>query len=1258
MEEQITSQKTTAIEEEEISQTSEKFQAFKKKQVNISSVSIKLASPEDILSWSYGEVTSPETINYRTQKPKQGGLFCPKIFGPEKDFECQCGKYKKIKYKGIICDKCGVEVTKSSVRRERMGHITLAAPVAHLWFLRNSPSYLSVILDIPLSKLEEVIYFVSYIVIDVDYKVQEKYLNDIEKAYLIKKQEIEEQDKEPLEKKAEIKEANKIKEQQKKEILEIKPLSVLSETILSSLLEKYKGLFEFGIGAEALIKILKKINLEEEIKKIKQNFTQTSSSIRKDKLYKRLKIFTSLSQTNSRPEWMFLSVIGVLPLGLRPMVQLDEGNYASSDLNDLYRKIINRNNRLKYLLEIKSPEVIIRNEKRMLQEAVDALIDNSKRKGQSIKASTGERRLLKSLSDTIKGKKGYFRYNFLGKRVDYSARSVIVAGPALKFHQCGLPKTMALEIFRPFVISKLLEEEIAYSLKSANYLIESKDNEVWRILEQVVKDKYVLLNRAPTLHRLGVQAFQPILIEDKAIQLHPLTCRAFNADFDGDTMAVHLPLSIEAQLEAKQRMSSLLNLLKPSTGFPIVSPTIDIVLGCYWITQIEKQTKNKKNNKKQEKILASFKDALLAYEFKQIGLRQVIKVRDKNKFITTTVGRIMFNDLLPSKFGFVNQEVDFKMLETICSELIEHFSNPTVYLDRIKNFGFYYASISGVSWGQTDLIVPKEKSKIIKETEKKVSRIEKSYSRQGFLSEKEKTANVIEFWQEAKKEIEKLIFNAMDRYNNVSIFIHSGARGSLSQLIQMAGMKGLVSNPRGEIIEFPIKNSFKQGLSINEYFISTHGARKGIADKALATPVAGYLSRKLIDATHSLVIREHDCKTKNYLVFSKEQILKHGGSFKEQIFGRVIAEDIKIGSKTIIKAGDIITNKISNIIEKNRKIQEIKVRTCLKCETLYGICQQCYGMDLVRNSIVKIGEAVGVVAAQSIGEPGTQLTMRTFHKGGAVEKQSDIIQGLPRIQELFEARTPIGKACISHVKGIVKSIQEKENYLIITVSNDEYDLIEKKKGNSFDLKNKIKSKKNQLGKEVVYSIPKNTEILVKEQDSIKKGQQISVGAIDVKELFALKGEDQTADYIIKALLEVYTSQGISINRKHLEIVVKQMFSRVYVNDAGDTDLIVKEIIEKDIVIEKNRKIEEQGGKKASYKIIISGITQVSLTTNSFLSAASFQETSRVLAKAAVMGKEDKLKGLKESIIIGKMIPVGTGFRKTTSNEQQTTNSKQ
>lgn len=1208
----------------------EKAQISKEYLININSVSINLASPQDILSWSYGEVTNPETINYRTQKPKQGGLFCPRIFGPEKDFECQCGKYKKFKYKGIICDKCGVEVTRALVRRERMGHIALATPVCHIWFLRNSPSYLSIILDLPLNKLEEIIYFISYIVIDVNYEIQKKYLDEIEANFLIEKEEIEAQEVEPAEKKAKIKQADKARKQQIKDLLEVKPLAVLSEDNLKNLLEKYRELFDYGIGSEAIVKILKKFDLSTEIKKIKQEFEQTVSAIKKNKIYKRLKILTFLLQTNSRPEWMFLSVLGVLPLGLRPMVQLGEGKYASSDLNDLYRKVINRNNRLKYLVEIDSPEVIIRNEKRMLQEAVDALIDNGKRKSQSIKASTGERRLLKSLADTIKGKKGYFRSNFLGKRVDYSARSVIVVGPNLKFHQCGLPKTMVLEIFRPFVISKLLQQEIVHSLKSANHFIESKDKEVWRILEEVVADKYVLLNRAPTLHRLGIQAFQPVLIEDQVIRFHPLICRAFNADFDGDQMAVHLPLSTEAQLEAKERMLSSLNLLKPSTGLPIVSPSIDVVLGCYWITQTEKETKSS-----PEKTFANFDEALLAYEFTQIGLREKIKVKNDNEFIITTAGRIMFNDLLPPKFTFINFEVDFKTLELISSDLIENYPNPTLYLDKIKDFGFRYASISGVSWGYADLIIPTEKEQIIKKTEKEVEKIEKQYSQQGFLSEKEKTANIIDLWQKTKKDIEKSIFLAMDKHNNVSIFIHSGARGSLSQLLQMAGMKGLVFNPKGEIIEFPIRNSFKEGLSIVEYFISTHGARKGITDKALATPLAGYLSRRLVDAIHGVIIREFDCQTKNYLVFSKEQALENRENFKEQIFGRTAAEDIKINKKIIVKKGNFITNKIATILDKNKEIKAVKVRSPLCCDTLYGICQLCYGMDLTRNSLIEIGEAVGVIAAQSIGEPGTQLTMRTFHKGGIVEKQTDIVQGLPRVQELFEVRTPIAKACLSQVNGSIKSIHTQDNHWVIIINNNEYDPIKV---------NKAAYKKGQLGQEVIYSVPKSKEIFVAEKDLISKGQAIFEGAIDPKELFALVGEEKTREYIIKSLIEVYTSQGVSINRKHFEIVIKQMFSRVQINDSGDTDLVIKEIIERDIVIEKNKKIKKQGGKEATYETVILGITQIALTTNSFLSAASFQETSRVLAKAAVMGKVDRLTGLKESIIIGKLIPAGTGFK--------------
>ena len=994
---------------------------------DIESLRIKIASPEDILSWSDGEVTKAETINYRTQRPEKDGLFCEKIFGPVKDYECACGKYKRVRYKGIVCDKCGVEVTKSTVRRERLGHIKLACPCSHIWFLRGVPSRIGLVLDIPLQKLEGVIYFMNYIVTKVDENEKKNVLKQIEKEYreksdLINKENLLRQtadggkNKNPPAggKKQALDELKKAKDKAKNELDSIKPLKVFSEIEYLDFSLKYGQVFEAGAGAETLRQIFETIDLKKVYKDLEKQIEKSSSVIEKTKSLRRLRIIQGMIKAKVRPEWMLLTMLPVLPPDLRPMVQLDGGRYASSDLNDLYRRVINRNRRLKYLLEIAAPDVIVRNEKRMLQEAVDALIDNTMRRGTTTQASTGGRRLLKSLADILKGKQGRFRQNLLGKRVDYSGRSVIVVGPNLKLNQCGLPKKMALELFKPFVIKGILDRELAYNVKGASHLIEEEVDEVWEILEQVVKDKLVLLNRAPTLHRLGIQAFYPVLIEGEAIRIHPLVCKAFNADFDGDQMAVHLPLSNEAQKEAKELMLSSLNFLKPATGTPIVTPEKDIVLGCYWITRIKESALG------QGKVFSSKNEAILAYDTEVVDLRAKIKVRlvaEDKKFTETTVGRILFNRTIPDGYGFVNEMMSFKKLEKLTSNIVREYDTETVmkYIDKVKNLGFEYSTLSGISWGMNDLIIPKEKPDLIKKAEKAVETVGQYYKK-GLLSSEEKSSQVIEIWQKTKSEIEKLVPITLPPLGSVFSIVDSGARGSWSQPVQMSGMKGLVSNPSGEIIELPIKNSYKEGLDVLEYFISTHGARKGTTDTALRTATAGYLTRRLADVSHEMIVGEEDCKDKQGFVVYKKEAEDIGQDFLLKIIGRECLEDIK----GIIKQGEIIDfDKGEKILKAG--IEKITIRSPLSCKSKKGICRRCYGWDMGFNRLVKLGSAVGIVAAQSIGEPGTQLTMRTFHTGG-VAGGGDITQGLPRVDEILECRPPKGKTIISFVDGIVEDI--------------------------------------------------------------------------------------------------------------------------------------------------------------------------------------------------------------------------------------------
>ncbi len=1222
---------------------------------DLKSIKMRLASPEDILSWSYGEVIKPETVNYRTQRAEKDGLFCEKIFGPEKDYQCYCGKYRGIKYKGITCDRCGVEITKSQVRRERMGHIKLATPCSHIWFLRGVPSRMSLVLDIPMQQLEKVIYFAAYIVTKVDEEAKKKVLEEIEKEYQ-RKLKGQKSPKDTasklgagptgqvkLKNKVKLRELKAARDKAKEKILSTKPLKILSEVEYYNLSLKYGQIFEAGTGAEALRKIFEKIDIKKEIK-ILENEAKKTASVNRKKILRRLKFFKNMPRARIRPEWMFLTVLPVLPPDLRPMVQLDGGRFASSDLNDLYRRVINRNNRLKYLLEINAPEVIIRNEKRMLQEAIDALIDNGMRKGTTTIATTGGRRLLKSLANMLEGKQGRFRQNLLGKRVDYSGRSVIVVGPELKLNQVGIPKRMALELFKPFIIKKILKKEQAYNVRSASRLIDEETAEVWENLEEVVEDKLVLLNRAPTLHKLGVQAFYPVLIEGEAIRIHPLVCKAFNADFDGDQMAVYLPLSEEAQREAKEIMLSSLNLLKPATGLSVATLNQDIILGCYWLTKIIEEPKEEIH------IFGTSGEALMSYEFGQVGLKEKIKVRlqpayhpstrsDSPGFLETSVGRIVFNENLPLDYPFQNKEIRMKDLEKIAGDIIEKYSSGKTeeILDKIKNLGFEYSTLSGITWGIDDLIVPPEKQSIIQEAEKEIDQIEGHFHK-GLLSSEERNNKIIEVWTKTKTKIEKLVPKTLPKLGSVFSIIDSGAKGSSwSQTVQMTGMKGLVTNPAGQIIRLPVKSSYKEGFNVLEYFIATHGARKGTADTALRTSSAGYLTRRLVDVAHEVIISEEDCKDEEGITIFKRDADDIGQNFLFKIVGRVTLEDIKNPkSKTkIIKKGEIIDwKKGEKIIELG--INQIRVRSPLTCKIARGICRKCYGWDFGNNQMVKLGEAVGVVAAQAIGEPGTQLTLRTFHTGG-VAGGGDITSGLPRVQEVFEVRIPGGKAEISQVEGKVLEITPER--IVRIKSTQSSDRVPPRTTGKSP---RASRKKAEI---VEYKIPPNAAIWVKPDQIIKKGEQLYEGSLDLRELFRLTDSKETQHYIIKEIQKIYVSQGAIIHDKHIEIIVRQMFSRVKIKDLGESSFNPSEVVEKARFLEENALLKKEKRKLSKAVPVLLGISKVALTTDSFLSAASFQETSRVLIRAAIEGKEDKLRGLKENVIIGKLIPAGTGFKK-------------
>ena len=1149
------------------------------------SIRIGLASPEKIRQWSRGEVKKPETINYRTLKPEKEGLFCEKIFGPTKDWECSCGKYKRIRYKGVVCEKCGVEVTKSKVRRERIGHIELAAPVSHIWYFKGIPSRMGLLLDMSPRSLEKVLYFANYLVID------------------------------PGE-------------------TELYPKQLLTETEYYEQREKYGDAFHASMGAEAIRELLYSIDIDREADSLKEDM-QDATGQKRVRIIRRLEVVEAFRKSKNKPEWMILDVIPVIPPDLRPMVQLEGGRFATSDLNDLYRRVINRNNRLKRLLDIGAPDIIVRNEKRMLQEAVDALIDNGRRG----KAVTGPgNRNLKSLSDMLKGKTGRFRQNLLGKRVDYSGRSVIVVGPELKFYQCGLPKKMALELFKPFVMRQLVIDGKAHNIKNAKKLVERMNPVVWDILEKVIADHPVLLNRAPTLHRLGIQAFEPVLVEGKAIKLHPLVCTAYNADFDGDQMAVHLPLSVEAQAEARLLMLSTNNILAPKDGKPITTPTQDMVLGAYYLTT---HTPGAKGEGHQFK---DYNEMMKAYFNGQVHLHAMVKVRRKNEgdtrggMVESTVGRFIFNAGIPQDLRYVDHEkepyklevdmhVSKKVLGDIVDRCFRRHGNirTSQMLDYIKQIGFKYSTIGALTISMGDIIVPDQKQEILGQAEQEVREYD-SLMRRGLISEDERYEHVIGIWNKATNDVTKVLMDNLDRTNNVAIMANSGARGSENQIRQLAGMRGLMSSATGRTIEIPIKANFREGLSVQEFFISTHGSRKGLSDTALRTADSGYLTRRLVDIAQDVIVREEDCETDQYIL---AEDFRDGNEVIEELTHRIVGkysfEDV-LDEKTgelLVRKNEMITEEVADRIV-SRGIDKVKVRSVLGCKTHRGVCARCYGRNLATGKPVNAGEAVGIIAAQSIGEPGTQLTMRTFHSGGiAVE---GITSGLPRVEELFEARKPKGLAYMTEVSGTVEVVDNKKRQDIVVTTKD--------------------------GEESSYNIPYGARLKVQTGDTIEAGDMITEGSLNPHDILRVRGLDGVYQYITKEVQRVYRLQGVDIDDKHIEIIIKQMLSKVKVEDAGDTDFLPGSMVNIGDYQRENARMEEEGLRLVQGERVLLGITKASLATDSFLSAASFQETTRVLTEASIKGKVDHLVGLKENVIIGKLIPAGTGMKRYKNMEIQ------
>ncbi len=1129
---------------------------------NFDAVKIGLASPEVIRGWSHGEVKKPETINYRTLKPERDGLFCERIFGPTRDWECHCGKYKRIRFKGIVCDRCGVEVTRAKVRRERMGHIELAAPVCHIWYLKGVPSRIGLLLDMSPRSLERVVYFAAYVVVDPGMT--------------------------PLQKR-----------------------QLLSETEYREMREKYGTGFRAGMGAEAIKVLLDEIDLDKLSRQLRTDLPGASGQKRM-KTLKRLEVVEAFRKSGNSPDWMILGVVPVIPPDLRPMVQLDGGRFATSDLNDLYRRVINRNNRLKRLLDLGAPEIIVRNEKRMLQEAVDALIDNGRR-GRPVTGPNN--RPLKSLSDMLKGKQGRFRQNLLGKRVDYSGRSVIVVGPRLRLYQCGLPKEMALELFKPFVMKKLVDRNLSQNIKSAKRMVERARPEVWDVLEEVVREHPVLLNRAPTLHRLGIQAFEPVLIEGKAIQVHPLVCTAYNADFDGDQMAVHVPLSTAAQSEARLLMLSAYNILSPAYGKAITSPTRDIVFGCYYLTVEDPADKDRPE--KNLKAFSSPNEVILALESGAVGLHSRIRVRFLDpEPIVTTVGRVIFNESIPEELRFINEVCDRKVLSQIVSEAYNRLgSTKTVQLlDALKDLGFRYATRSGSGIAISDIVIPEEKRKLLAEADKLIDAIDLQY-RRGLITDGERYQRAIDVWTKATEEITEAMLDGFEPFNPLYMMALSGARGNIQQIRQLAGMRGLMTDPSGRIIELPIKANFREGLTVLEYFISTHGQRKGLADTAIRTSESGYLTRRLVDVAQDVIIREIDCKTTEGLVMTA---IKEGNDvvvpLRDRIVGRFLAEDAGAPRrKPVLEADSEIDEEAVERIEETG-LEQVVVRSVLTCKSRYGVCAKCYGRNLATGKLVEIGEAVGIIAAQSIGEPGTQLTMRTFHTGGVAG--FDITQGLPRVEELFEARKPKGQAIVAEIKGAVAIGEAKGSRRItVTGKNDER----------------------------AYAVPFGVRIKVSPGDEVEPGDQLTEGSVNPHDILRIKGLQDLQGYLVQEIQSVYRSQGVDINDKHIEIIARQMLRRVKVEEEGDTEFLPGELVDKFAFEEENARVMAEGGEPAKARPTLLGITKASLATESFLSAASFQETARVLTDAATRGRVDPLIGLKENVIIGKLIPAGTGM---------------
>ncbi len=1383
---------------------------------HFNAVRITLASPEQIRSWSRGEVTKPETINYRTLKPERDGLFCERIFGPTKDWECACGKYKRVRYKGIVCDKCGVEVTRAKVRRERMGHIELASPVSHIWFVKGTPSRIGLLLDMTPRVLEQILYFAKYVVVDVYENQRSRLVSAIQQDAESKIERLESQNQDrireltgdlnaelerletekterlrPVEERREqaslaateraaaieealkeqdgtsagasivfepsqttiVKKGDKVgpearrtliesvkeyidrveaeatadqektaaeydaridklryeiqskaaevqnanageiesirqgSEQRVKRLESIKPRDTLSEMEYRELQDMAGRMFKAGMGAEAVRDLLRGITLDELAAQLRTETHSTSGQKRK-KAIKRLRVVESFRKSGNRPEWMIMTTLPVLPPDLRPMVQLDGGRFATSDLNDLYRRVINRNNRLKRLLELQAPEIIIRNEKRMLQEAVDSLIDNGRR-GRPVSGSSNHK--LKSLSDMLKGKQGRFRQNLLGKRVDYSGRSVIVVGPTLQLHQCGLPKKMALELFKPFVMRKLVEKGLAHNIKSAKRIVERVRPEVWDVLEEVIEDHPVLLNRAPTLHRLGIQAFQPILIEGSAIQIHPLVCSAFNADFDGDQMAVHVPLSAAAKREAREQMLSVNNLLQPSNGEPIVAPTLDMVLGIYYLTT------SKPGARGDGKAFSDFLDAKLAYDMGIIDLQASIKLRvevpaqdgeeePSTQVVTTTIGRAIFNEAIATALHaggqtpatYYNEVVDRSGLKKVVASLIRTYGNKMTanVLDEVKRLGFHYATQSGTTIAISDITIPGEKVQILEEAEVEVSRIERDY-RRGLITDDERYNEVIEVWTRAKDRVTKAVSGVLDPFGPVAMMAQSGAKGNIQQISQMSGMRGLMADPSGRIIELPIRSSFRDGLTVLEYFLSTHGARKGLADTAIRTADSGYLTRRLIDVSQNVIVYDEDCGTELGIWITDLNLPAKRDLRLAQLAGRVAAADIvdEATGEVLVERGQMIDEGARDAIAGAQEIAQVYLRSPLTCEARHGICQFCYGWHMGTRRLVTVGDAVGIVAAQSIGEPGTQLTMRTFHTGGVAG--IDITSGLPRVEELFEARVPKGKAILSELDGVVE-LQRTEDTRIIKVvsrqtyrdehelakgykpaveqgawvevgqavatpaSPDEPAIVARLTGTADVAKDRVVIVAEER-EEREYTVPASARLKVEDGQPVQAGDLLTEGSKDPDEVLRIQGRDAVQRYMIDEVQEVYRSQGVNINDKHIEVIVRQMLRKLRVDSPGDTELLPGELVDRFEFEDKNRQVLAEGGEPATALPVILGVTKASLNTESFLAAASFQETTKVLTEAAISGKVDRLLGLKENVIIGKLIPAGTGL---------------